>query len=218
MRLRRPREKSLSYSEGPSPWPSSNPLFVIISGPSGVGKDAVLAGLRSPQRRAHFVVTATTRPLRPGETEGKDYFFLSVPVFKERVEREEFLEWAEVYGNLYGVPKAQVKEALTNGLDVFVRTDVQGAQTLKKVAPQGVFIFLAPSSVEELERRLIERSREPLGEIRQRLEAARREMETLSIFDYLVINRQGSLNETVAKMEAILTAERCRIPPRRVEL
>ena len=201
--------------EGPS---GPSPLFVVLSGPSGVGKDAVLARMRRLGRPYHFVVTATTRPQRAGEQDGVDYFFISPDQFLEMMDRGDFLEHAQVYGKWYGVPQPQVKEALDKGVDVLVKTDVQGAATLKRVVPEGVFVFLAPPSLKELEERLRQRKTESTEELTLRIQTARKEMKDLSMFDYVVVNYNGRLEETVARLEAIITAEKCRIPPRRVRL
>lgn len=194
------------------------PLFVVISGPSGVGKDSVLRRLHELARPYHFTVTATTRPRRPQEVHGRDYLFLQRSTFDEMVSRGEFLEWATVYGHRYGVPRAQAQEGLRQGKDVIVRTDVQGAVTIKGIAPQAVFIFLAPPSPEALADRLRRRHTEQPGDLELRLQSAEKEMQAVHLFDYLVVNHEGRLDETVATIEAIMTAERCRIPPRQVAL
>jgi len=194
------------------------PLLVVLSGPSGAGKDALLARLRERGRPYHFVVTATTRPPRPGERDGVDYIFLTEEAFRERLERGGFLEYARVYGFWYGVPRDQVARALEEGKDVVLKVDVQGARTIKGLAPEAVFIFLVPPSVEELERRLRQRKTEDPSALALRLATAQEELAHLPMFDYLVLNPDGALDEAVAHVEAIITAERCRIPPRRVRL
>lgn len=199
----------------PPPFPG---LLMVLSGPSGVGKDAVLTRLRDLGRPYHMVVTATTRPIRPSEQDGIHYLFLSETEFRRMVEAGEFLEWALVYGHYYGVPKAQVRQAMERGQDVIVKADVQGAATIKGIAPQAVLVFLAPPSMEALERHLHDRKTEGQVDLRRRLGTAHEEMERLPDFDYMVVNRDGALDETVARVEAILTAERCRYPARVVEL
>ncbi|MBI4232920.1 MAG: guanylate kinase [Chloroflexi bacterium] len=194
------------------------PLLLVLSGPSGVGKDAVLRQMKDLKLPYHFTVTATTRPRRPSECEGVDYHFLAQETFDRMVAAGEFLEWARVYGNCYGVPRAQVRRALEAGQDVIIKADVQGAATIKKLAPQGVFIFLAPPSLAELERRLWQRKTENREEMEVRLRTARAEMERLPMFDYLVVNYNSRLDETVATIEAIIRAEKCRIAPRQVRL
>lgn len=200
------------------PLPPSGPLFVVISGPSGVGKDALLSKMKEKAGTFHFVVTATTRPQRPGEVSGQDYLFISPEEFQGMIAQGSLLEWAQVYGHLYGVPKKQVRQALSQGKDVIIKADVQGAATLKALAPEGVFIFVAPSSFEELERRLRRRRTESAPALARRLETAKEEMAALPQFDYLVVNQEGRLEEAVARIRAIVTAEKCRVKPRRVEI
>lgn len=193
-------------------------MLIVLSGPSGVGKDAALEGLRALDRPWHTIVTATTRPRRPGETDGVEYIFLEHDKFQSMIEHEELLEYAEVYGNWYGVPKQQVRDALAKGLDTVLKVDVQGAATIKKLVPDAVFVFLAPSSMDELRRRLSLRATESAMELETRTNIAWEEMEHLRDFDYEVVNRDGSLDEAVARIDAIIQAEQCRIPPRRVSI
>ena len=126
------------------------PLLVVLSGPSGVGKDAALAELKKLDRRWHFVVTATTRPQRSGERDGVDYIFLDTKTFLAMKARDELLECAEVYGRWYGVPRSQVIEAMQEGKDVILKIDVQGADTVRRLSPGAVFIFMLPASFQEL--------------------------------------------------------------------
>lgn len=196
----------------------ANPLLIVISGPSGVGKDTVLAKMKQSRRLLHYVVTATTRPQRPGEKNGLDYHFVSEEQFKRMIETGQLLEWANVYGNLYGVPKGQVQQALAQGLDVMVKVDVQGAATIKNILPQAVFIFLTPPSLDQLERRLRERKTESTEELKLRMENTRREMDSLPLFDYVVVNHQDRLDSTIAQIDAIIRAEKCRVKPRIIEL
>ena len=121
--------------------PKPSPLLVVLSGPSGVGKDSVLRHLKDMDMNFHFTVTATTRAQRPGEEDGVDYLFMDRDTFHQMVTEDEFLECAQVYGNWYGVPKSQVRDAFAGGKDVFMKTDVQGAATIKELAPGGIFIF-----------------------------------------------------------------------------
>mgnify|MGYP005849843967 FL=1 len=187
----------------------SGPLLVVISGPSGVGKDAVLERLRAVNPEAHFVTTATTRPPRNQETDGGDYLFLSSEEFDRLLAEDAFLESAVVYGHKSGVPKAQVRDALARGRDVIVRVDVQGAETIRRLAPGALFIFLAPGSLDELERRL--RLRDGANaDIRLRLETARAEMGRRTQFDHVVVNREGRLDETVEQILRIIEEERRR--------
>ena len=196
------------------PQPPGGPLLVVLSGPSGVGKDASLNLLRTLDRPRHFVITATTRTKRPGERSGVDYIFMEPGEFREMIESGGFLECAQVYGNWYGVPREQVREGLDRGLDTILKVDVQGAATIKTATPEAVFIFLAPSSMEELHGRLALRATESAADFESRNCIARREMEHISAFDYQVVNPDGRLEEAVACIDAIILAERCRIARR----
>jgi len=197
---------------------SSRPLLVVLSGPSGVGKDAVLARMRKLGRPFHYVVTATTRPKRAGEKNGVDYHFLSRKEFQQMIDRHQFLEWANVYGNYYGVPKDEITSALSKGVDAIVKVDVQGAATIKEILPQAVFIFLMPPSVEELEKRLKKRHSESSTDLALRLERAKGEIKSLPFFDYVITSRQNKLDEVVSQIDAIVAAEKRRVKPRIVEL
>jgi len=194
------------------------PLLVVLSGPSGVGKDAVMGRMKERGIPLHYTVTATTRPRRPGEVHGRDYFFLSTDEFQRLIAQGELLEWALVYGDYKGIPKEQVRQALARNEDVIMRIDVQGAGTIRRLAPDALLIFLAPPSMDELARRLRQRRTESQEALERRLEAAREEMRALSIFDYLVVNYEGRLDETVDRILAILQAEKRRVHPRRVVL
>ena len=189
----------------------------MLSGPSGVGKDVVLARMKELGYPLHYTVTATTRPQRQGENDGADYHFISAARFEEMVERGELLEWAKVYGNWYGVPKRQVEEALGRGLDVIVKADVQGAATIKGAVPQALLIFLAPPSMEQLEERLRQRKTESTIDLNLRIETAREEMKCLPMFDYVVVNHRDRLDLAVAQIGAIITAEKCRVNQTEVE-
>ncbi len=194
------------------------PLLVVLSGPSGVGKDAALAELKKLDRPWHFAVTATTRQMRPGERNGEDYIFLEDETFQRMRERDEFLECAEVYGRWYGVPRSQVRAALHSGKDVFLKVDVQGAATIRSMAPESLFIFLMPPSLDELGRRLSDRMTETSSGLELRLNTATREIEQVREFDYRVVNQQGRLELAVAEIDSIITAEKCRVDPRMVQL
>ncbi len=198
--------------------PSSKPLFVVLSGPSGVGKDALLTRMKELGRPFHYVVTATTRLRRPREKEGVDYHFVSHQEFQQLTDKGQLLEWANVYGNYYGVPKAEISQALSKGMDVIVKVDVQGATTIKKILPQAVFIFLMPPSMEELERRLKQRRSESSLDLALRLVKASEEIKSLALFDYVITSHQGKLNDAVSQIEAIVIAEKCRVKPRAIKL
>lgn len=193
-------------------------LLVVLSGPSGVGKDAVLTRMKELKRPLYYVVTATTRPCRAGEGEGVDYYFLSQEKFQQMIDTGQLLEWARVYGNYYGVPRDEIVQGLSRGMDMIVKVDVQGAATIKKILPQAVFIFLLPPSTEELERRLKQRHSDRPIDLALRLEGAGKEIENLSFFDYVITNYHGKLDDVVSQIDAIVTAERCRVKPRSVVL
>lgn len=194
------------------------PLLIVLSGPSGVGKDAVLAKMRELGYPFHYVVTATTRSRRPGERNGVDYHFVSREEFQQMIDKNQLLEWANVYGNYYGVPKEEITSALSKGVDTVVKVDVQGAATIKKILPEAIFIFLMPSSIEDLKKRLRKRRNEPSGDLGLRLKKAKQEMKSLPLFDYVVTSLQDRLDEAVSQINAIVTAEKCRVHPKVVRL
>lgn len=189
----------------------SKPLVIVLSGPSGVGKDAVLSRMNELGSSFHFVVTLTTRERRPEEVNGRDYVFVSRAQFEAMRAAGELLEWAEVYGNLYGVPAPPVRQALAEGRDVLIKVDVQGAATIKRRLPEAVLIFLVAASMEELKDRLRRRETESPLDLELRLKAAQREMERRHDFDHVVVNADGRLDEAVANIEAIVAAEKRRL-------
>jgi len=192
------------------------PLLVVLSGPSGVGKDSVLMRMRELGFPFHFVVTVNSRPQRPGEIDGLDYHFVTPQRFEEMIAHEELLEWANVYGYYRGIPKSEVRKALASGRDVILRVNVDGAATIKQIEPQAILIFIAPGSVEELRHRLDIRRTETPDQIEQRLSLAQHETNQVASFDYVVINRENLLDETVGQIRAIITAEKHRVSPRRI--
>jgi guanylate kinase len=194
------------------------PLLIVISGPSGVGKDTVLESMRRRRLPFHFVVTATSRPQRPGEVDGEDYFFVSREQFEAMIEHCELIEHALVYNQYKGIPKRQVQDALASGQDVIMRIDVQGAATVRRLYPEALLIFLTTRSEEELVGRLKSRETETPESLRLRLTTARQEFEQLGLFDYLVVNADGQLDEAVDTISAIIQAEHHRTRPRRVTL
>lgn len=196
---------------------SSLPLLVVLSGPSGVGKDAVIARMKKAERPFHYVVTATTRPRRAREKNGVNYHFLSRKAFQQMVDKHQFLEWASVYGNYYGVPKDEITLALSKGIDAIVKVDVQGAATIKRILPQAVFIFLMPPCLEDLKERLKKRRSECLEDLVLRLGKADEEMTCLPLFDYVITSHQNKLDEVVSLIDAIVAAEKCRVEPRVVD-
>lgn len=198
--------------------PPTRPLLFVLSGPSGVGKDAVLALLKASDYPLKYITTLTTRPRRANEKNDVDYHFVSAEKFNGMIENSELLEWAEVYGNLYGVPKEAVKRALDQGQDVMLKVDIQGVANIKKIVPRAITIFLMPSSMEELELRLKHRHTESAFNLSRRLKIAESEMKQLSSFDYAVVNQEGEIERAVADIKAIITAEKCRVKPREIAL
>ncbi len=196
----------------------SNPLVVVLSGPSGVGKDALLLRMKELGYDFFYPITATTRPQRSTEVNGKDYYFVGRDKFEEMREEGELLEWAEVYGYLYGVPKQPVREALHNGRDVVVKVDVQGVDNIKRIAPGVVSIFVAPPSTELLHRRLRQRKTESADDLERRIQEAEEEMNRLPDFDYVVVSYTGDMDAAISQISAIVTAEKCSTKQRRVEL
>jgi guanylate kinase len=194
-------------------------LLIVVSGPSGVGKDTVLHLMEERgDQPFHFVVTATTRPIREGEVHAKDYFFISSDEFAKMIEDDELLEYAIVYNDYKGIPKQQVRDALASGKDVIMRLDVQGAATVKKMAPEAVLIFLTTKDEEELVNRLRARKTETSEGLNLRIATARQEMKRVIEFDYVVINQDDELNEAVDTIQAIIHAEHHRTHPRKVSL
>jgi guanylate kinase len=196
--------------------PPKRPLLIVLSGPSGAGKDAVLTRIRELNYPLKYITTVTTRPQRATERDNIDYHFISTKKFQKMIENNELLEWANVYGNWYGVPKKPVKQALHKGQDTIVKVDIQGATTIKKILPQAVFIFLTPPSTEELRLRLKQRHTESSFDLALRTKTAEEEIKQLSLFDYVVFSRQNEIDRAVADIEAIITAEKCRVTPRKV--
>ena len=194
------------------------PLLIVISGPSGVGKDTVIQRMRARGLPFHFVITATTRRPRPEEEQGVDYFFLTSDEFAEMIEQGELLEYAVVYNDYKGVPKQQVREALASGVDVVMRVDVQGAASVRRLAPEALLIFLNTQDEDELVRRLTARKSETHEGLKLRIATARQELKKIDLFDYVVVNRENRLDETLDAIQAIITAEHHRVRHRKVTL
>jgi guanylate kinase len=195
------------------------PLLVVISGPSGVGKDAVIDGLRKAGGPSlHFAVTATTRPQRRGETDGLDYRFVSKTAFELMISEGELFEWANVYGNYYGVSKEDLRGALREGLAAVVKVDVQGAATIRNLVPDAILIFVAAPSMTDLEQRLRQRKTESGVDLELRTAAALEEMNSLPLFDYVVVNHDEQVDLAVSQILAIVGAEKCRVKARSAEV
>ncbi|XP_051129648.1 guanylate kinase 2, chloroplastic/mitochondrial [Andrographis paniculata] len=195
--------------------PNPNPLIIVISGPSGVGKDAVIKRLREVRDDLHFVVTATSREKRSGEIDGEDYFFVSKDEFVAMVEKDELLEYAMVYGDYKGIPKQQIRDYMSKGFDIVLRVDIQGAATLRRILKNNaVFVFLVAESEEALVRRLIDRRTESGEALMMRVASAREELKHLRKFDYVVVNRDGELEGAVSVLESIIDAEKAKVEQR----
>ena len=194
------------------------PLLIVISGPSGVGKDAVVQRLKERNPDFHFVVTANTRLPRHNEVHGVDYFFYSKEEFQRRIDSGEFFEYTQVYNDYKGIPRAQVVEALDSGCDVVMRVDVQGAATVKKKVPSAILIFLTTASEEELVERLRRRRTDSEQELEVRIETAHHEYQRMDQFDYKVVNREGELDKAVDDIHDIINAERHRVQQHKVSL
>ncbi len=210
-------KKANDKSQPPFNLPT-RPLLIVLSGPSGAGKDAVLSKMKELDYPLKYIITLTTRPRRPNEKDNVDYHFVSMERFQEMIENSELLEWAKVYGNWYGVPKEEIKQALDKGQDIIVKVDIQGAATIKKILPQALFIFLIPPSIEELALRLKQRHTESPSDLAIRIKTAEAEMKQLPLFDYMVVNKWNEIEQAVAEIKAIITAEKCRATPREIAL
>jgi guanylate kinase len=198
--------------------PNPNPLLIVISGPSGGGKDAALLRMKERGLPFHFVVTVTTRPRRVGEVHGQDYWFVSKDEFARMIEADEFMEYAMVYGDYKGIPKKEVRDALASGKDAVLRLDVQGAETIRKLAPEALLIFLTAESEDALVHRLETRKTETAEELKLRIATARKELQRIGAFDYFIINYEDCLNDAVDTIRAIIDAEQHRVKPRKVTL
>jgi guanylate kinase len=184
-------------------------LLIILSGPSGVGKGTVCRFLLSQKPELKLSVSATTRPPRPGEIEGRDYFFITDFHFQRLMAENAFLEWAVVHGHYYGTLNDRVVETLSAGGDLLLEIDIQGAEQVRRKRADAVNIFMAPPSKEALEQRIIGRGTEDAKKIQQRLTTARREMDAYRNYDYLVVNEQVEMS--AAYLSSIIDAEKCKI-------
>jgi guanylate kinase len=215
--------ETTSGSTGFADWPTDlyprrRPLIFVISGPSGVGKDAIIDGLKKDDFAFHYVVTATTREKREKEIPGVHYQFLKPDEFARLRDAGELLESANVYGYEYGTPRQQVLDALGAGKDVILKIDVQGARQIKMRVPEAVFIFIGPFSLDELTRRLRGRGTESAENLQTRIDTARAELRDVRGYDYIVVNREGRLADAVAEIKAIIRAERLRVSVRDCDL
>ena len=192
------------------------PLIIVISGTSGIGKDAVICGLKKLTLPLHFVITATSRNPRVGEKDGVDYFFYSREEFEQRIARGEFAEYALVYQDYKGIPRDQIEGALKSGKDVVLKLDVQGAATIRRLYPQAILVFLVPNTVEEWYDRLCDRGSETPESLKIRVDTAIREVGQIDMFDYVVLNAQDRLEKAVDDILDILRVEHMSVHHRKI--
>ena len=192
---------------------------VIISGPSGVGKDTIIDAMRRiPRPDRHYVITCTTRDRRWYEEDGVDYHFLTLDSFGELRERGGFLEASEVHGNWYGTPRDQVAQALVAGKDAILKIDVTGARSVREAVPEALLVFVVPPSLDELRRRLVGRDTEPSEALERRWHNAAYELLRQAEYDHVVVNHTGQADGTAAEIEAIIEAEHVAHPDRRLRV
>lgn len=185
-------------------------LLIVLSGPSGVGKGTVRAAIFSKEEQKFvYSISATTRLPRTGETDGVDYFFKTREEFEQMIQNKQLLEYAEYVGNYYGTPLEYVENTLATGKDVFLEIDVQGAIQVRELMPEGVFIFLTPPDLNELESRIVNRGTDSDEVIAKRMKTAREELELMKYYDYSVVN--DTVDNAVQKIEAIIQTEHLRI-------
>jgi guanylate kinase len=193
--------------------PAERGLLFVVSAPSGTGKTTVVEHLAGRTARLRQSVSFTSRPSREGETDGVDYNFVSRPAFEDMVRQGAFLEWAEIYGDLYGTSRSDTERVLASGVDLVLVIDVQGGRQVRGQLPEAVGIFVLPPAFEALARRLRGRNKDSEEAIARRMATARREVDAVSEYDYVVVN--DDLGRCVEEVEAIITAERARVRRRR---
>jgi len=190
-------------------------MLFIVSGPSGCGKSSIIHHVMRDLRNVRFSVSHTTRPKRPSEQEGRDYYFVSVAEFKRMIARNQFVEWAEVHGHYYGTSKREIS-LKGKGADIILDIDIQGARQISSQDRDAVFVFVFPPVYGELRKRLKERGEDRPAEIERRLKTARREIRSYVLFDYIVINKR--LDRAVLELESIILSSRCRRESRTAEI
>ena len=181
-----------------------NSKIFLISGPSGVGKDTIIIELRKIFPDFHFVITSVTRPPRKDETEGINHFFVSEPKFLSMIEADELIEWSRVYGNYYGVPKSQILAPTSNGNNILLRVDVQGAMKIKNTIPEVILIFIKPDSINSVKKHLSDRGQLSSEQIKTSLDSMNNEIELSKHFDYIIINEEGNIDSVVNKVKDII--------------
>lgn len=211
-------ESTVSQAMWTPPSETRQGFLFVLSAPSGTGKDSVITAAKEQGMDFFVVPSVTTRAPRPGESEGNPYHFISQEEFEQMVRNDELIEFARVHGNLYGQPRSLIREHLNAGQDVLLKIDVKGAATVRGKVPEAIFIFLVPESLEVLASRLVHRNTETAEELARRLEDARAELAEQHRYDYVIVNRQGRLQEAVEQLWAIITAEHCRVHPRHVHI
>lgn len=187
----------------------SSGFLVVLSGPSGVGKNTLLNAVLPVVPDLHYSVSATTRAPRPGEVHGRDYFFVSDEEFDEMVRQGRLLEWAEFVGRRYGTPRDYIERCLEDGLTVIMDIDIQGARQIRAKMPEAILVFLWPPSLQELSRRIYGRAQDSEKAITRRLSWARQELEAVSDYDYVIVN--DDLERAASELQSIVLAERCRV-------
>lgn len=183
--------------------------LIVVSGPSGCGKGTVIQEFLKNNKDAWLSISCTSRDPRPGDVPNESYFFLTRDEFLEKIDREEFLEYAEYNGNYYGTPKEHIEERLAKGIDVILEIEVQGALKVKEIVPEAICIFIMPPSMKELKKRLVGRGTESKEKVLGRFKTAYQEINNVTRYNYVVTN--DDVENAVAKMSAILVSEKCRV-------
>ena len=194
------------------------PMIVVLSGPSGVGKDAILERMAELKYPYHFVITTTTREPRPGELDGVNHYFVDRERFQKLIDSNELLEHAEVYGNMYGVPKQQVRDALAAGQHVMIRVDVQGAARIRQLAKDALLIFIKPPNLQSLQARLEDRGVDAIEAVTERRSKAIDEINDAEWFDFRIVNNDDRLDEAVREVIDVIDTESKRELPRVFDL
>ncbi|HHV63081.1 MAG TPA: guanylate kinase [Firmicutes bacterium] len=187
----------------------SRGFLIVLSGPSGSGKNTLVNEILRIFPDIRYSVSATTRPRGPGEIDGKDYYFVTPERFDEMIKNNDLLEWATVYGHRYGTPRGPIEENIKSGLDVILDIDIQGARQVRARWPEGVFVFLLPPSLDELRRRIMRRSRDSRESIELRLRSACDELKAVNEYDYVIVN--DTIEDATGKLAAVITAERLKV-------